>query len=173
VLGHLTPRGSDDSLDAEVATAFMLAILMHPRVRAMGTLSAAFLAIVLGGAALSLQGVFYLRYDEVLAKVNADPRTQPLVPALESAFGPPSESEQWAVAEKHSTSAYACYSFDRAIYAAEVPPLVPRTSARRRVCRPVRMTAAFLAHSTSFRALQTVMRTDHDYTTVLRGRTTV
>ena len=82
VLGRFWPHLPDDSMEQAFGTALLLAALMHPRVRAMGILAAAFFTVVFVGAFTSVLVALQFMQADIEANILADPRTTALVDQL-------------------------------------------------------------------------------------------
>ena len=74
VLGSFVPQTPEDARDLALGVSPLLALLLHPRIRAMGALATGFLTVVFTGAFLSvIASIFFMR-DTIQAHVLADPR---------------------------------------------------------------------------------------------------
>jgi len=88
VLGAFGPgvSGPQDSYHAPafaILVSPMLALLLHPRIRAMGPLATGFFTVVLAGAFVSMAASIFLLRDYVRTNILANPQTSRLLEAFD------------------------------------------------------------------------------------------
>jgi hypothetical protein len=77
----------DDPIGVAIIVSPLLALLLHPRIRAMGALATGFLTVVFTGTFVSVAASIFLMRDSIRANILADPRFAAIRSPLEG-FGP-------------------------------------------------------------------------------------
>jgi hypothetical protein len=85
VLGQLFGQESDDSMGLAVSVAVVLAALLHPRIRAMGMLAAAFFTIVFVATFVAIVFSIVVMQGPIRAEFMSDPRTAILISSAQRA----------------------------------------------------------------------------------------
>ena len=106
VLSQLSWQEKDDPTQLAVFTAIVLAILLHPRIRAMGMLAAAFFTVVLVVSGVSVLIALWVKYDAILAEFKSDPRTATLFESLRQASVSPQAFGEFWMSSGDSIIAY-------------------------------------------------------------------
>ena len=84
VLSRFVPQMPDDATGAAIAVSPLLALLLHPRIRAMGALATGFFTVVFTGVLVSVAGSIFLMRDSIQANILADPRVATLKHSIEA-----------------------------------------------------------------------------------------
>ncbi|HEU4691181.1 MAG TPA: hypothetical protein VFS23_22595 [Vicinamibacterales bacterium] len=92
---------SEDSIALALPAAAVLAMLLHPRIRAMGMLAAAFFTIVFMATFVAIVASVVVMQGPIRAEFIADPRTATLLALIQQASS--SEAAMWEV---YSSSSY-------------------------------------------------------------------
>jgi hypothetical protein len=87
VLRRFVPQMPDDPIEVAIIVSPLLALLLHPRVRAMGALATGFLTVVFTGTFVSVAASVFLMLDSIQANILADPRLATIRSPIEG-FGP-------------------------------------------------------------------------------------
>ncbi len=85
VISQLSRLEGGDSTEQAVPVAIVLAILLHPRIRAMGTLAAAFFTIVFVASFISIVIAVVAMQGPIRAEFMSDPRTAVLMESAQRA----------------------------------------------------------------------------------------
>lgn len=74
VLTRFVSQMPDDPTDVAIEVSPLLALLLHPRIRAMGALATGFFTVVFTGALVSIAASIFVMRDSIKAHILADPR---------------------------------------------------------------------------------------------------
>jgi hypothetical protein len=74
----------DDPAGMALMVSLLLALMLHPRIRAMGMLATGFFTVVFTGVLVSVAGSIFLMRDSIKANIRADSRADPVRNALQS-----------------------------------------------------------------------------------------
>jgi hypothetical protein len=83
-LSQFAPQTQDDPTQVAIMVSPFLALLLHPRIRAMGALATGFLIVVFIGAFVSVGGAIFLMRRSIQANILADPRLETIDQARET-----------------------------------------------------------------------------------------
>lgn len=84
VLSRFVPQMPEDATEAAITVSPLLALLLHPRIRAMGALATGFFTVVFTGVLVSVAGSIFLMRDSIQANILADPRVATLTHSIEA-----------------------------------------------------------------------------------------
>jgi hypothetical protein len=84
VLSRFVPQMPDDATGAAIMVSPLLALLLHPRIRAMGALATGFFTVVFTGVLVSVAGSIFLMRDGIQANILSDPRVATLKHSIEA-----------------------------------------------------------------------------------------
>jgi hypothetical protein len=74
----------DETAGVALMVSLLLALMLHPRIRAMGMLATGFFTVVFTGVLVSVAGSIFLMRDSIKANILADERVKPYTNALQS-----------------------------------------------------------------------------------------
>jgi hypothetical protein len=113
VLSTLTWQESEDPTGLALPTAALLAVLLHPRIRAMGMLAAAFFTIVFVATFVAIVFAIVVMQGPIRAEFMSDPRTATLISSAQRAGAASSLAAMFEAAESNGDIALP-YLFDHA-----------------------------------------------------------
>ena len=87
-LSSFVPQIPDDPTALAIMVSPLLALLLHPRIRAMGALATGFFTVVFTGTLVSVAASIFLMRDSIRANILADPRLATLLGGPFEGLGP-------------------------------------------------------------------------------------
>jgi hypothetical protein len=87
VLGTFSPWRENEAYPIAIVVSLMLALLLHPRIRAMGVLATGFFTVVFTGAIMSMAASIFLLRDYIQTNILANPQTRQVFELWSQAVG--------------------------------------------------------------------------------------
>ena len=120
VLGAFVPQVPEgDPTFVAIMMSLVLALLLYPRIRAMGVLATGFFTVVFTGAFLSVVASLFLMRESIQAHILADPRTAAIRRALEApgeAFSSSTPVEQMQAKTQFAETTIVPFLRDHALF---------------------------------------------------------
>ncbi len=115
VLVGFVPLIEDDPSELAIMLSPLLALLLHPRLRAMGALATGFFTVVFTGTLVSVGVSIFLMRDSIQANILADPRLATLIGGPFRGFGPSTTLEDM-VREQPAVEAFSSFVRDQGLF---------------------------------------------------------